>query len=84
MSRDVIERQAEISRGTHLGDGLGLSGLRRAISQVSMLVVKATSSGEAAWREECIKYAGFHLAFENCIDVAICNRRLEIENLIHK
>lgn len=66
MSRDVVERQAEISRGAHLGDGLGLSGLRRAISQVSMLVVKATSSGETAWREECIKYASFHLAFENC------------------
>ncbi|XP_033215316.1 inward rectifier potassium channel 2-like isoform X2 [Belonocnema kinseyi] len=56
MSRDVVERQAEVSRGAHLGDGLGLSGLRRAISQVSMLVVKATSSGETAWREECIKY----------------------------
>lgn len=43
----------------HLGDGMTLSGLRRAISQVSMLVVKATTSGEAAWREECLKYAFF-------------------------
>ncbi|EZA52802.1 ATP-sensitive inward rectifier potassium channel [Ooceraea biroi] len=33
-----------------------LSGLRRAISQVSMIVVKATTSGEAAWREELLKY----------------------------
>ncbi|XP_071563654.1 ATP-sensitive inward rectifier potassium channel 12 isoform X3 [Temnothorax nylanderi] len=33
-----------------------LSGLRRAISQVSMMVVKATTSGEAAWREELLKY----------------------------
>ena len=41
----------------HLGDGMTLSGLRRAISQVSMLVMKATTSGEAAWREECLKYA---------------------------
>lgn len=41
----------------HLGDGMTLSGLRRAISQVSMLVVKATTSGESAWREECLKYA---------------------------
>lgn len=40
----------------HLGDSLTLAGLRRAISQVSMLVVKATTSGEAAWREECLKY----------------------------
>lgn len=41
----------------HLGDGMALSGLRRAISQVSMLVMKATTSGEVAWREECLKYA---------------------------
>ena len=40
----------------HLGDGMALSGLRRALSQVSMLVVKATTSGEAAWREELQKY----------------------------
>ncbi|XP_008203021.1 G protein-activated inward rectifier potassium channel 4 [Nasonia vitripennis] len=43
----------------HLGDGgagMALAGLRRAISQVSMLVVKATTSGEVAWREECQKY----------------------------
>ncbi|XP_077266724.1 ATP-sensitive inward rectifier potassium channel 12-like isoform X2 [Temnothorax americanus] len=33
-----------------------LSGLRRAISQVSMMVVKATTSGEAAWRDELLKY----------------------------
>ncbi|KAJ8664348.1 hypothetical protein QAD02_006010, partial [Eretmocerus hayati] len=39
----------------HLGDGLA-TGLRRAISQVSMLVVKATNSSEAAWRDECQKY----------------------------
>lgn len=40
----------------HLGDlGLG-AGLRRAISQVSMIVAKATSSGEVAWREEAQKY----------------------------
>lgn len=59
MARDVIERQSENEKGTHLGDGL--SGLRRAISQVSMLVVKATTSGESAWREECIKYASSRL-----------------------
>ncbi|KAK1124301.1 hypothetical protein K0M31_006673 [Melipona bicolor] len=40
----------------HLGDGMTLSGLRRALSQVSMLVVKATTSGEAAWREELQKW----------------------------
>ncbi|XP_058796528.1 inward rectifier potassium channel 2-like isoform X1 [Phymastichus coffea] len=44
----------------HLGDhGVGggvAAGLKRAISQVSMLVVKATTSGEVAWREECQKY----------------------------
>ncbi|CAK9834037.1 ATP-sensitive inward rectifier potassium channel 12 [Anthophora retusa] len=40
----------------HLGEGMALSGLRRALSQVSMLVVKATTSGEAAWREELQKY----------------------------
>ena len=40
----------------HLGDGMALSGLRRALSQVSMLVVKATTSGETAWREELQKY----------------------------
>ncbi|KAK0085386.1 hypothetical protein PV325_005296 [Microctonus aethiopoides] len=40
----------------HLGDGMTLAGFRRAISQVSMLVVKATTSGEASWREECLKY----------------------------
>ncbi|XP_078035972.1 uncharacterized protein LOC144469487 isoform X2 [Augochlora pura] len=39
----------------HLGDGMALSGLRRALSQVSMLVVKATNSGETAWREELHK-----------------------------
>lgn len=44
-------------RTINLGDSMTLSGLRRAISQVSMLVVKATNSGEAAWREECLKYA---------------------------
>ncbi|XP_044016938.1 inward rectifier potassium channel 2-like isoform X2 [Aphidius gifuensis] len=43
-------------RTINLGDSMTLSGLRRAISQVSMLVVKATNSGEAAWREECLKY----------------------------
>lgn len=32
-----------------------LSGLRRAISQVSMMIVKATTSGEAACREELLK-----------------------------
>ncbi|KAF7392491.1 hypothetical protein HZH66_008324 [Vespula vulgaris] len=42
----------------HLGDGgTAFSGLRRALSQVSMLVLKATTSGEAAWREELLKYA---------------------------
>lgn len=41
----------------HLGEGMALSGLRRALSQVSMLVVKATTSGETAWREELQKYA---------------------------
>ncbi|XP_076161600.1 ATP-sensitive inward rectifier potassium channel 12 isoform X2 [Ptiloglossa arizonensis] len=40
----------------HLGEGMALSGLRRALSQVSMLVVKATTSGETAWREELQKY----------------------------
>lgn len=40
----------------HLGEGMALSGLRRALSQVSMLVVKATTSGEAAWRDELHKY----------------------------
>ncbi|XP_017888097.1 inward rectifier potassium channel 2-like isoform X2 [Ceratina calcarata] len=40
----------------HLGDGMAFSGLRRALSQVSMLVVKATTSGETAWREELHKY----------------------------
>ncbi|XP_014205713.1 G protein-activated inward rectifier potassium channel 3-like isoform X2 [Copidosoma floridanum] len=45
------------SQHHYLGDpGMTLAGLRRAISQVSMLVVKATSSSEAAWREECQKY----------------------------
>ncbi|OAD53390.1 ATP-sensitive inward rectifier potassium channel 12 [Eufriesea mexicana] len=39
----------------HLGEGMALSGLRRALSQVSMLVVKATTSGETAWREELQK-----------------------------
>ncbi|XP_076655978.1 uncharacterized protein LOC143360731 isoform X2 [Halictus rubicundus] len=39
----------------HLGDGMAFSGLRRALSQVSMLVVKATNSGETAWREELQK-----------------------------
>lgn len=43
----------------HLGEGMALSGLRRALSQVSMLVVKATTSGETAWREELQKYV-FH------------------------
>lgn len=32
-----------------------LSGLRQAISQVSMMIVKATTSGEAACREELLK-----------------------------
>lgn len=40
----------------HLTEGMAFSGLRRAISQVSMMVAKATTSGEAAWREEIIKY----------------------------
>ncbi|XP_076624178.1 G protein-activated inward rectifier potassium channel 2 isoform X3 [Colletes latitarsis] len=40
----------------HLGEGMAFSGLRRALSQVSMLVVKATNSGETAWREELHKY----------------------------
>lgn len=71
MARDVVERQAEIAKGTHLGDGLPLSGLRRAISQVSMLVVKATSSGEAAWREECIKYASSQTITENLLLLVI-------------
>lgn len=44
----------------HLGEGMALSGLRRALSQVSMLVVKATTSGETAWREELQKYVDFH------------------------
>ncbi|KZC05712.1 ATP-sensitive inward rectifier potassium channel 12 [Dufourea novaeangliae] len=39
----------------HLGDGMALSGLKRALSQVSMLVMKATTSGETAWREELQK-----------------------------
>jgi hypothetical protein len=43
----------------YLGESnTALSGLRRAISQMSMLVGKATSSGEVAWREECQKYEG--------------------------
>lgn len=47
---------AKIRRpGEMVGTG-GLSGLRRAISQVSTMVVKATTSGEAAWREESLKY----------------------------
>lgn len=41
----------------HSNNSMTLSGIRRAISQVSMFVVKATNSGEAAWREECLKYA---------------------------
>lgn len=44
----------------HLGEGMALSGLRRALSQMSMLVVKATTSGETAWREELQKYVHFH------------------------
>ncbi|XP_066587883.1 inward rectifier potassium channel irk-1-like isoform X2 [Prorops nasuta] len=40
----------------HLGENMGFAGLRRAISQVSMMVVKATTSGEAAWRDELHKY----------------------------
>lgn len=40
--------------GEMIGTG-GLSRLRRAISQVSMMVVKTTTSGEAAWREELLK-----------------------------
>ncbi|KAH0546620.1 hypothetical protein KQX54_012356 [Cotesia glomerata] len=46
----------------HLTDGVALMGLRRAISQVSMLVVKATNSGEAAWREECLKHYEMHIS----------------------
>ncbi|XP_015590645.1 inward rectifier potassium channel 2 isoform X2 [Cephus cinctus] len=54
-TKSAVESLQEPSK-THLGDGMALSGLRRAISQVSMLVYKATTSGEAAWREECLKY----------------------------
>ncbi|XP_012224310.1 ATP-sensitive inward rectifier potassium channel 12 isoform X2 [Linepithema humile] len=50
-------RMSDAERNHHHLSEMGrLSGLRRAISQVSMMVVKATTSGEAAWREELLKY----------------------------
>ncbi|KAG7210449.1 hypothetical protein KM043_011978 [Ampulex compressa] len=52
-ARTISPSQSESGKG-HLGEGL--SGLRRALSQVSMLVVKATTSGEAAWLDELHKY----------------------------
>ncbi|KAK2576338.1 hypothetical protein KPH14_005697 [Odynerus spinipes] len=53
----TIPTSASVGGKLHLGDGgTAFSGLRRALSQVSMLVVKATTSGEAAWREELLKY----------------------------
>lgn len=56
---DLYQEHDEVTASAiqqhHLTDGVALTGLRRAISQVSMLVVKATNSGEAAWREECLK-----------------------------
>lgn len=30
--------------------------LRRCLSDVSMIIVRATNSGERAWREEYLKY----------------------------
>ncbi|XP_011298552.1 G protein-activated inward rectifier potassium channel 3 isoform X2 [Fopius arisanus] len=56
MEQSHVTEAPATAHRLHLGDGITLSGLRRAISQVSMLVVKATTSGETAWREECLKY----------------------------
>lgn len=58
------QQQQEHTTGQHyLSDpSMAFAGLRRAISQVSMLVVKATNSSEAAWREECQKYVCVILA----------------------
>ncbi|XP_031364165.1 uncharacterized protein LOC102680039 isoform X2 [Apis dorsata] len=52
----ILSPSSSGSGKIHLGEGMALSGLRRALSQVSMLVVKATTSGETAWREELQKY----------------------------
>lgn len=48
-----------------VGGGMA-AGLKRAISQVSMLVFKATTSGEVAWREECQKYIKQKKNFFSC------------------
>lgn len=59
----ILSPSSSGSGKIHLGEGMALSGLRRALSQVSMLVVKATTSGETAWREELQKYVPFHPQF---------------------
>ncbi|XP_034933941.1 G protein-activated inward rectifier potassium channel 3 isoform X2 [Chelonus insularis] len=56
LTRAVEGTSAPCLERLHVSDGIALSGLRRAISQVSMLVGKATNSGESSWREECLKY----------------------------
>ena len=57
------DNQTNKHQSAHLGDGLALSGLKRAFSQVSMMVAKATTSSEAAWREELLKYANVNNSF---------------------
>lgn len=36
-----------------------MSNIKRCLSQVSMIVFRANSSGERAWREEYLKYVLF-------------------------
>ncbi|KAM0730653.1 ATP-sensitive inward rectifier potassium channel 12 [Formica fusca] len=49
-------RASDVDRIRHLGEKSKLSELRRTMSQVSMMIIKATTSGETAWREELLKY----------------------------
>ncbi|XP_020300464.1 G protein-activated inward rectifier potassium channel 3-like isoform X2 [Pseudomyrmex gracilis] len=56
VSKSKRRRASDTERLRRPGEIDRLSGLRRAISQVSMMVVKATTSGEAVWCEELLKY----------------------------
>ncbi|KAL6446656.1 hypothetical protein ACFW04_001257 [Cataglyphis niger] len=49
-------RASDVDRIHHLGEKSKISELRRTMSQVSMMIIKATTSGEAGWREELLKY----------------------------
>lgn len=59
----ILSPSSSGSGKIHLGEGMAFSGLRRALSQMSMLVVKATTSGETAWREELQKYVSQSFLF---------------------